>query len=420
MDTIYAEATPPGRGGVSIVRVSGPLAHQLLRDLTGTEPEARRLTRCTLRDAGEAIDDAMAVRFDAGSSFTGEDSAEFHVHGAPAVVTRLSAALQSRGARLAEPGEFTRRAFTNGRMDLTEVEGLADLLAAETEAQRKQAMRVATGELRAHAEIWRDRLIQAGALLTAEIDFPDEDVPDRRDPRVAQLIQQTRLDIAEVVASAPLAEQLKRGFEVAIVGEPNVGKSSLLNAIARRSVALVSDIAGTTRDVIEFRTDLHGLPVTFLDMAGLRETDDRLESMGIAAARQRADAADLRVHLLSGESGSDVEFRDGDIRLQSKGDLRHDHLPAVSSVTGAGIADLLSDIFTTLRDRIGSGGLATHERQVQALELAESALQIPPDAPAELADADLRTAMQALAKLIGRVEVDDYLDLVFSQFCIGK
>lgn len=420
MDTIYAEATPPGRGGVSIVRVSGPLSHQLLRELTGTELVARQLTHSTLRDGAEVIDDAMAVRFDKGSSFTGEDSAEFHVHGAPAVVTRLFAALHSRGGRLAEPGEFTRRAFLNGRMDLTEVEGLADLLAADTEAQRKQAMRLASGELRDRADIWRERLIRAGALLTAEIDFPDEDVPDGRDPEVADLIRQTRQDIADVLAAAPLAEQLKRGFQVAIVGEPNVGKSSLLNAIARRSVALVSDIAGTTRDVIEFRTDLYGLPVTFLDMAGLRETDDPLEAMGVAAARRRAEASDLRVHLLSDNGGSDIAFRDGDIKVQSKSDLHSGQHRAVSSVTGAGIDELLSDVFNELRDRVGSGGLATHERQVQSLGVAESALRIPPDAAAEIAADDLRTAMQALAKLIGKVEVDDYLDAVFSQFCIGK
>ena len=420
MGTIYAEATPPGRGGVSIVRVSGPLAHQLLRDLTGSELVARQLTHLTLRDGAEVIDAAMAVRFDAGASFTGEDSGEFHVHGAPAVVIRLLAALHSRGARLAEPGEFTRRAFINGRIDLTEIEGLADLLAADTEAQRKQAMRLASGELRDRANVWRDRLIRAGALLTAEIDFPDEDVPDARDPLVAELIQQTRHDIADVLAAAPLAEQLKRGFEVAIVGEPNVGKSSLLNAIARRSVALVSDIAGTTRDVIEFRTDLHGLPVTFLDMAGLRDTDDQLEAMGVAAARSRAAAADLRVHLLIDGGRSDVDLRAGDIQVWSKGDLHPDRSRAVSAVTGAGVDELLSDIFTELRDRVGSGGLATNERQVQALSTAESALRIPADAPAEIAADDLRSAVQALAKLIGKVEVDDYLDAVFSQFCIGK
>jgi len=420
MDTIYAEATPPGRGGVSIVRVSGPAAHALLRDLGGLNPEARRLTRCLLRDEGEVVDDAMVVRFDAGASFTGEDSAEFHLHGAPAVVARLSAALRRRGARLAEPGEFTRRAFANGRMDLTEIEGLGDLLQAETEAQRRQAMRVAAGELRDLARGWRQRLIEAGAMLTAEIDFPDEDLPDQRDPRVAQLLAQTRHEIAEVLSTARSAQQLRRGFEVAIIGEPNVGKSSLLNRIAQRSVAIVSEIAGTTRDVIEFRADLEGLPVTFLDTAGLRDTDDRVEAMGVALARERAEAADLRIHLVAGGAVDKAALRAGDIVVRAKGDLIGSPKDAVSALTGEGVSRLLARVGAELRGRVGDGGLAAHERQVHALAEAMAVLDVPEINPAELVAEHVRSAAQALARLMGIVEVDDYLDVVFSRFCIGK
>lgn len=319
MSTIYAEATPAGRGGVSVVRLSGPDARRIAEAIAGPLPVARRAELRSLRD-GDLIDRALVIRFDEGASFTGEAVVEFQLHGAPVVVRRLEAALRNRGARLAEAGEFTRRGLLGGALALSEVEALSDLLAAESERQRQQAMRVVSGELARWTETLRERLVRAGALIEVSLDFADEDVPDEVPGEVFELLALVRRDISAALAGLPAAERLRAGFEVAIVGPPNAGKSSLLNRIAQRDMALVSDVAGTTRDVLELHTELGGLAVTFLDTAGLREAEDYVEGLGVDRARDRARRADLRLHL-SEDGQAVVElYQPGDLVVRSKAD----------------------------------------------------------------------------------------------------
>ncbi|KGJ15063.1 tRNA uridine-5-carboxymethylaminomethyl(34) synthesis GTPase MnmE [Paracoccus sanguinis] len=417
METIYAEATPPGRGGVSIVRLSGPRAREIGEALAGPLPRARVAYRRAVRDEG-LIDEALVLRFDAGASFTGDEVVEFQLHGAPVIVRRLQAALSARGARLAEAGEFTRRSFLNGTMALSGVEALSDLLAAETEAQRVQAMRVVSGELAAWTAALREKLIRAGALIEASLDFADEEVPEDVPPEVFELLAEVRAQIGRQILGVPAAERIRAGFEVAIIGPPNAGKSSLMNRIAGREVALVSDEAGTTRDVLELRTELGGLAVTFLDTAGLREAEDKVERMGVARARDRAAGADLRVILL-GESLADEPLRvPGDIVVRSKADLGSGD---ISAVTGAGVDALLARVTDELTGRVAGAGLVSRHRQAEALRDAHAALgtadhTMPPEILAEL----VRNVSARLAEVVGRVAPDDYLDEVFSSFCIGK
>lgn len=417
METIYAEATPPGRGGVSIVRLSGPRAREIGEALAGPLPRARMAYRRAVRDEG-LIDEALVLRFDAGASFTGDEVVEFQLHGAPVIVRRLQAALSARGARLAEPGEFTRRSFLNGTLALSGVEALSDLLAAETEAQRAQAMRVVSGELADWTAALREKLIRAGALIEASLDFADEEVPEDVPAEVFQLLAEVRAQIGRQIIGVPAAERIRAGFEVAIIGPPNAGKSSLMNRIAGREVALVSDEAGTTRDVLELRTELGGLAVTFLDTAGLREAEDKVERMGVARARDRAVAADLRV-ILQDESLADEPLRvPGDIVVRSKADLGAGD---ISAVTGAGVDALLARVADELTGRVAGAGLVSRHRQAEALRDAHGALgtadrAMPPEILAEL----VRNVSARLAEVVGRVAPDDYLDEVFSSFCIGK
>lgn len=420
MDTIYAEATPPGRGGVSIIRMSGPRAGAIATELAGEPGPPRMAVLRTLRDGDEVIDQGLVLRFGAEASFTGEEVVEFHLHGAPVIVARLGQALSRRGARLAEAGEFTRRAFLAGRFDLTEVEGLSDLLAAETEAQRRQAMQLAAGKLRDAAAGWRHALVTAGGLVAASIDFPEEDALDEVPREALELIRHVADQIAEQLAGAPAAERLREGFQVAILGAPNVGKSTLLNRIARREVAIVTDVPGTTRDVLEFHCDLGGLAVTFLDTAGLRDTEDRVEAIGVKRARERAEGADLRVILVESEGEGTELAREGDIFRRAKADLSGGSETGVSGLTGEGVDDLLGAIATELRCRIAGAGLVANRRQAEQLERALSALRGVEGQPAELVGEAVRVALQSLERLVGLVGADDYLDVVFSRFCIGK
>lgn len=419
MDTIFAEATPPGRGGVSIVRLSGPASRQVAEDLAGALPEARNSYYRSIRDGGDLIDRALLVRFEAGASFTGEDSCEFHLHGAPVVVKRLEAALLARGLRRAEPGEFTLRSFISGQMDLAEVEGLSDLLAAETESQRKLAVEASTGALGRLAEEWREGLVHAGAMITASIDFADEEIPDEVAADVWQVVAGVRASIAAELAGFPARERLRQGFEVALLGAPNAGKSSLMNAIARKDVAIVTEQAGTTRDVVEFRADLRGLPVIFLDTAGIRETEDSVEGIGIGRARDRAADADLRIFLGSVPDEARDLISEGDLFVETKGDLTGIS-GAISSQTGEGVDLLLDQIFEILRERVATSGVASHARQAEAMQAAVDALDMPDNAPPELLAEAMREALHHLQRLVGKVDVDDYLDRVFSTFCVGK
>lgn len=421
MDLIFAEATPPGRGGVSIIRISGDGARLAAERLAGVLPSARQAYLRDIRDGDDILDRALVIWFEAGHSFTGEDVAEIHLHGAPVIVRRLGRILTSQGLRLADAGEFTRRAFLNGKMDLSEVEGLGDLLAAETESQRRMALRLSNGELARKADGWRSLLIRAGALVESSVDFADEDVPETVPEEVFDLLAEFRQELDEQINGYAAAERIRSGFEVAVIGPPNAGKSSLINRIARREVALVSDIAGTTRDIIELRLDLRGLAVTLLDTAGLRHAQDRIESLGIDRARERAAAADLRIHLSPTGEVDESLWQHGDLKVVSKVDLgsRSSDL-SVSSVTGEGMDSLLENLFTALSVRTANAGLVSHQRQLGALiEARESASEVD-GLPAELLAEAIRRAASSLDRLLGRIGAEDYLDVIFSSFCIGK
>ncbi len=418
MDTIFAEATPPGRGGVSVVRISGPNAHAAAEYLARPIHEARKAYLRALRDGDDLIDRALILKFDAGESFTGEDVAELQLHGAPVIVSRIEAALVSFGLRRAEAGEFTRRAFLNGRIDLAEAEGLADLLAAETESQRKLAMTAAEGAVRVVAESIRKKLIRAGALVEASIDFADEEVPEAISPEAFVIVNEIREELAGILYQYPATERLRQGYEVAIIGPPNAGKSTLLNQIAKREIALVSDIAGTTRDVLELRVDLRGLAVTFLDTAGLRESEDQVEAMGVARAKARAENADLRIHL-SPDGVRQDGFQDGDLVIRSKADLLTGQ-EGISGLTGEGVAELLESVYSYLRNKAADSGIVSHRRQADAIARAIDALSFDDASMAEFVAEGIRRAVSDISAMVGRIGAEDYLDEVFSSFCIGK
>jgi tRNA modification GTPase len=424
-DTIFALASARGKAGVAVMRVSGPQAHGALARLCAV-PAARQAALRQLVWQGQVLDEALVLVFDEGASFTGEASVELQVHGSLGVIKALTQALAAIGLRPAEAGEFTRRALENGRLDLAQVEGLADLIDAETEAQRRQALRVLSGAVGKRAEGWRKDLIRAGALVEATIDFADEDVPVDVTPEVLGLIDGLLTDLRREIAGTSVAERVRDGFEVAILGAPNAGKSTLLNALAGREAAITSEIAGTTRDVIEVRMDLDGLAVTLLDTAGLRETADRVEQIGVTRALERAGAADLRVFLLDHPTEPLLMSpRAGDIVVQGKADL-HLSPEAVSGRTGQGLDKLVARISAVLVGKAASVGVMTRERHrlamIRAVEAMESARhQVQgTDGAAELVALDLRRAARALDVLVGRVDTEDLLDEIFASFCIGK
>jgi tRNA modification GTPase len=422
-DTIHALATARGRAGLAVVRVSGPQAGAVCTALCGSIPPARQASLRNISWWGEAIDQALVLFFAEGASFTGEAVVEFHIHGGPAVAQALLRALAESGlSRLAQAGEFTRRALDNGVLDLTQVEGLADLIDAETEAQRKQALRVLSGQIGQRVAGWRARLVRAAALIEATIDFADEDVPVDVTPEVRDLLQGLLLEIEREAAAVAQAERIRDGFEVAILGAPNAGKSTLLNRLAGREAAITSEIAGTTRDVIEVRMDLDGLAVTLLDTAGLRDSDDPVEREGIRRAVDRAEAADLRIFL--GPDPGLVAPRDGDLFVAAKADLGGAAGLAVSGKTGAGIDALLAEISRGLSDKVAGAGIMVRERHRLALEQGAGAIRVVlaglGKALPEIAAEELRRAIRALDALVGRVDVDELLGEIFASFCIGK
>ena len=427
MDTIFALATALGRAGVAVIRLSGGDAFSIAKGVLGSLPKVGEARLRKLRDAeGAVVDEALVLCFEAGRSFTGEDVVEFQLHGAPVIVARVQALLSEGGARQADPGEFTRRGLENGMLDLTQVEGLSDLLDAETEAQRVQAMRVFSGALGARQEEWRKDLIRAAALLEATIDFADEEVPEDVSDEVLELLDRTSQELNKQVAGARSAERLRSGFEVAIVGSPNVGKSSFINRLAGREAAITSNIAGTTRDIVEVRMDLRGLPVTLLDTAGLRETEDTVERLGIARARERAAQADLRIFLtLDGTFDEDL-FSPDDLVVGAQADVIDHHGPSVSSKTGEGLDRVLGQVADILGNRSSDASLAIRQRQADAmrrsLELITTArpLVVAGEEVAELAAEEIRRAIHALDALIGRVDVESVLDEIFLSFCLGK
>ncbi|HSG36459.1 MAG TPA: tRNA uridine-5-carboxymethylaminomethyl(34) synthesis GTPase MnmE [Paracoccaceae bacterium] len=427
MDTIFALATAAGKAGVAIIRISGPEAFAAAGALCGAVPTDGRALRKLRGQDGSVIDEALVLGFGKGHSFTGEDVVELHLHGSPAVQRSVLAELAAQpGLRQAEAGEFTRRAMENGRLDLAQVEGLADLIDAETEAQRRQAMRVLSGALGDKAEGWRRDLIRAAALVEATIDFADEDVPVDVYPEVSELLGRVGNEMRREAEGVKIAERIRDGFEVAIVGAPNVGKSTLLNRLAGREAAITSEYAGTTRDVIEVRMDLGGLPVTLLDTAGLRNTEDFVEGIGIERARQRAAMADLRIYMLLPGEEPDLDLGDGDIIIGAKADIFPQARLGVSSKTGEGLDALIALVQERLEVRTQSVGIAMRERHREALvrslgclEAAKEQIAGGADMP-DLVAEELRSAIRAVDMLVGRVDVEDLLDEIFSSFCIGK
>lgn len=429
MDTIYSLASARGKSGVAVVRISGPHAFLAAQDMAGGLPAIRKAGLRNLKTAdGRVLDEAIVLCFDDGASFTGEPVVEFQLHGSTAVVRAVLDELSSfPDLRLAEPGEFTRRALENERLDLAQVEGLADLLDAETEAQRRQAFNILSGALGGLAEAWRRDLIRAAALLEATIDFADEDVPVDVSPEVEALLDGVLTTLRSETAGTRIAERIRDGFEVAIVGAPNAGKSTLLNALAGRDAAITSEVAGTTRDVIEVQMELAGLPVTVLDTAGLREAQDAVEAIGVERALTRAKAADLRVFLKS-DMDETMPLAPGaeDIVVYGKADLRSSNELAVSGLTGKGVDKLVARIAYLLEDRVKGAGIATRARHRVAMERALAALDDArielghgPDR-AEFAAEEIRTAIRALDSLVGRIDVEHLLDEIFASFCLGK
>ncbi len=423
-ETIVALATARGRAAIAVIRISGPRAREVAEKLAPPLPKPRRAALRTLVGEDGVIDHGLVLWFPAPKSYTGEDLVEFHLHGGLAVCqAALNAVLRFPGVRTAEPGEFARRAFEAGKLSLPEVEAIADLVAAETEAQRRLAVSILEGKTGARIALWRDRLVQARALCEALIDFPDEDIPEAVTHEILSHAASVHAEIVSELKGRHAAERIREGYEVAIVGPVNVGKSTLLNALAGREAAITSERAGTTRDVIEVRMDLRGLPVTILDTAGIRESEDPVEQIGIARGQARARTADLRIYLKAKPDDEVVPQAPDDIVLLSKADLWG--LPGISALTGQGLSDLIDAIYDRLAKRQPTSLLFSHARHFDRLELASAHLAKLSTALAagfsyELAAEELRLALRALDALMGRVDVEEVLDRIFASFCIGK
>ena len=427
MDTIFALASAPGKAGISIVRLSGPLAINVAEKLTKSKLKEKQPNLRVIYDSdNHFIDQALILIFSKPYSFTGENVVEFHLHGSSAVVSSVIKLLGNfKGLRSAEAGEFTRCALENGKIDLAQVEGLADLIDAETDAQHKQAARIFNGALGEKTKEWRARLVKAGALLVATLDFADEEVPEEVTLEVGKLINMVLSDLDKEIIGVHTAERIRSGFEVAIVGAPNLGKSTLLNYLVGRDAAITSNISGTTRDVIEVKLDLRGLPVTILDTAGIRKSDDKVEEIGISRALERSSLSDLRIVLTEdGEYPSGLKSRDTDIICIAKDD--QGNRGGVSGKTGAGIDRLKNNIWDMLNDKAQYVGIATRERHkssmVNAKKFLGNAVVSLRDGPEyyDITAEEIRAATSALDSLIGRIGVEDVLDEVFSSFCLGK
>ncbi len=457
-DTIIALASGAGRAGVAVIRASGPGSAGMLRALMRIEgivsretslPEPRRAaTRMLHDDQGGFLDEALVLWMPGPNSYTGEDVVELHVHGGPAVIAAVvDAALQTRMCRIAEPGEFTRRAFDAGRMDLTQAEAIGDLIDAETEGQRRQAGRLYQGEAARVFEGWRGLLVSAMAALEASIDFPDEaDIPGEIDLSALEPIEALAADLEAALGDAGRLASVREGFRIAILGPPNAGKSSLMNRLAKREAAIVSPIAGTTRDVVEVRLVLAGYPVWVADTAGLREAQDAIEAEGVRRALARAEEADLRIWVsdaadVSRETSPGAghsrlgEVRTGDLRVLNKADLIGAAPPeaggedvfVVSAKSGAGFDALERRLAQVVRVRLEAdeAPLVTRARHRELVEEALAAVERGLEAArigigAELVSEDLRLAARALGRITGSIDAEDLLDRIFSQFCVGK
>ena len=442
-DTIFAPSSGNGAAGLAVIRISGPESGGILQSLSGRKlPAPRFATRVALCDPdnGEALDDGLVLWFPGPASFTGEDVAELHIHGGRATIEAVSTTLSSfDNCRLAEPGEFSRRAFDNEKLDLAEIEGLSDLIAAETEAQRKQALRQLSGGISEIYENWREALIRLLAHAEAAIDFPEEDLPDNLLSDTKHNILGISESITHYIKDNRRGERLRDGFQITIAGPPNAGKSSLLNELAQRDVAIVSEQAGTTRDVIEVRLDLGGYPVTIADTAGMRSTVESIEAEGVRRAKERAETSDITIFVVDASIEElDAEVlamaQPGDIVVLNKSDLLETPAPiakidgletiSISVKTGAQLENLIDSVTKkvdmALSDSAGPPPL-TRLRHREALQECQSALLRAVEAPeAELMAEDLRLAARSLGRITGRVDVEDVLDVIFGEFCIGK
>jgi tRNA modification GTPase len=438
-DTIFAPASAPGRAGVTIIRVSGPMTRRAFLEMAGTVPQPRQSTLRILRDEdGAPIDQALCLYFEGPVSFTGEDVAEFHIHGSPAVISACLLRLSKiEDFRIAEPGEFTRRAFENGKLDLSAVEGLADLIDAETEIQRKQALRQLQGGLTRESDRWRASLIEVLALFDAELDFSDEaDVEPQILNQARALLSNLASEMRVALTHASWGERVREGFVVLLAGPPNSGKSTLLNALAKRDAAIVSDRPGTTRDLIEVKLDLKGLPVLMIDSAGIRDAADEIENEGIRRTIEQAQRADMVLWLQPGQGDRMPPTRDildagrpviEVITQIDKGGIINEGAFSISAKTGQGMDLLVSNLFEQLSqsgDQGRASALLTRERHrvavEEALEFIDRAMISVHGTGVELIAEEIRLAARAIGKITGNVSVDDILDRLFSSFCIGK
>ena len=434
-DTIFALSSGRLPSGVAVVRISGPQVRFVIETIIGMIIEPRYATYKTFRARnGDAIDRGLVLFFPDPSSFTGEDCAEFHLHGGIAVVEKLLEELASfPNCRIAEAGEFTRRAFTNGKMDLTIAEGLADLIAAETEGQRRLALQVASGAQRELYTQWRQQLVRARALIEAELDFADEsDVPGSVSGQVWEQLKSLKSEIVLHIESGKRAAMLRDGLHVVIAGAPNAGKSSLLNFLAGREIAIISEEAGTTRDLLEVKLNLGGIPVYVTDTAGLREATNQVEKIGIARARERAAEADLVLLLedMQNPIAVSLDESNADIwKVGTKADLDVAKLNEwryrISTRTNTGLDQLISALQAFAEDRIGqiNDAVPTRQRHINLLRSTISEIEVAADRddlPLELRAENMRRASQYLGRITGDVDVEEILDVIFSQFCIGK
>ncbi len=426
-DTIFAAASGAGRAAVTVIRISGPASRDILAILCRSVPEPRRAALRGIHDRdGALLDRALVLWLPGPSSYTGEHSVELHLHGGRAVLDGVSEALADLGARPAEPGEFTRRAFLNGRMDLLEAEAVGDLVAAETAAQRDQALRQLDGALGRIYDGWRDRLVALMAQQEALIDFPDEDLPDDTAAHLLTEMSLLRGEIAAHLDDGRRGERLREGLVFAVTGAPNVGKSSLVNVLAQRDVAIVAGTPGTTRDALEARVVLAGVPVTLVDTAGLRDSDDPIEAEGVRRARVRAAEADLVIAVVEAGDQADAPAHPRCLLVANKVDLGGG-VPAdmigASACTGEGIDSLRERLAREARALTEAAGPPplTRARHRAALQAAQTCLAgaIQARLP-ELRAEELRLALQALGRITGKVGVEAILDAVFAQFCIGK
>ena len=421
MDTIFALSSGRPPAAIAVVRVSGPLAPAAGERLAGRLPQPRRASLRSLRDGdGELLDQALVVYFPAGNSVTGEPLIELHCHGGRAVVNALLDELgRQPGLREALPGEFTRRAFANGRMDLTEAEGLADLLEAETEAQRRSALAIASGSGRRQVEDWRERLVLLSARAEAAIDYVGEDEESGAEQDIAEAAIALHGEFAGWLGQ-PRAELLRQGIRVVLAGPPNAGKSSLLNALVGSDRAIVTAVPGTTRDAIEVAISIGGLPFSIVDTAGLRDTSDQVERLGVAIAEQQVESADILCWLGDPSSAPSHCCL---LLIESKADLRATHGPGlqVSSVTSKGVGELRERLVQIGKSLLPVGELPSlNARQAGALSAAADALGLARPGDLVLTAEALRQARAALDRLTGRVGVEDVLDSLFNRFCLGK